>query len=205
MSWRACGLYLMRECFLKHSRRKYWFRIVFYSILELSAPLDKVSFLAILQFLLWILCLGEHVACTRCVNAFFKHSKRKSWFRTVFSVFLSRGHSSKSCFSTFFSCFCKSFIVISSCRVGVIFGTVLVMQQENLDFLLFFTAFWSCGHLFPGDVFSDFWSFLCELCVLISLWAWVHFFITPHENLDSALFFTALLRRGHSLKMFLFF
>ena len=38
----------------------------------------------------------------------------------------------------------------------VIFGYVLVTHGENFDFLLFFTAFWSCGHLFPGVILGYF-------------------------------------------------
>ena len=78
-----------------HSTRKSWFRIVFYSILELSAPLEKVSFSAIFQFLLWILCLGEHVACTRCVNAFSSIQNENLDSVLFFTGFLSHGHLSK--------------------------------------------------------------------------------------------------------------
>ena len=58
------------NAFFNHPRRKCLFRIVSYSILELSARLEKVFVLDIFQFLLWNLCLGVHVACIRCVNAF---------------------------------------------------------------------------------------------------------------------------------------
>ena len=53
-------------------------------------------------------------------------------------------------FLTFFNCFCKSFIVISIWRVGVFFGHVFVTHKENLDFVLFFTAFLNCGHHSKG-------------------------------------------------------
>ena len=50
MSRWACGLHSMRECFFKHSKRKSWFRIVFYNIFEPWAPLEKVTFLDVFQF-----------------------------------------------------------------------------------------------------------------------------------------------------------
>ena len=54
----------------------------------------------------------------------------------------------KRCFfSNILKCFCKPLIVISTWRVGHTFGLVLVMQEENLDFVMFFTAFWSRGDL----------------------------------------------------------
>ena len=70
MSWRACGLYLRSQCFFEAPKAKMLIAYCFLSILELSARLEKVFVLDIFQFLLWNLCLGVHVACIRCVNAF---------------------------------------------------------------------------------------------------------------------------------------
>ena len=67
-------------------------------------------------------------------------------FVLFFTRFLSRGQLSKECFFNPFTVV-KAFIVISIWRVGVFFGHVLVTHDENLDFVLFFTAFLSCGHL----------------------------------------------------------
>ena len=139
------------------------------------------------------------------MSAFFHHSTRKSWFCIVFySTSAPWAFLENVLFFCFFCCFCKLLIVISTSCVGHILGHVLVMGKENLDFILFFTAFWSCGHLFKGVIFSDFWSFLCELCVLLSLWAWVPFLVTETENLDFVLFFTAFWGCGHISKQSFF-
>ena len=135
MSWRACGLYLMRQCFFEAPKAKMLISYCFLSILELSARLEKVFVLDIFQFLLWNLCLGVHVACIRCVNAFSN---------------------------------IKTNIFILYC---------------------FLQNFWAVGTSRKGDLFRRFPDFFLSLHTKI--------LFLPFD-------FTALLRRGHSLKMFFF-
>ena len=89
------------------------------------------------------------------MSAFSDHSTRKCWFYFVFySTFALWAIFENVLFFDIFWVFCKPLILISILRVGVIFGHVLVMQQENIDFLWFFIVFLSCGHLFLWVIFG---------------------------------------------------
>ena len=60
--------------------------------------------------------------------------------------FLSCGHTSKGFFlHIILKCFCKFLMVISIWGVGVSFGHVMVIHDENLDFVLCFQLFPSVG------------------------------------------------------------
>ena len=132
------------SAFFSHSKRKSWFRSVFYSILELWAPLEKVSFLDIFQFFLsWLAC-GLHLL-RECL--FLVIHNENLDFVLFFIAFLSRGYLSRRCF---FETFPSRFLYIlrlgepvaCMCSMSAFSGT----QHENFHFVLFFIAFLSCGH-----------------------------------------------------------
>ena len=89
------------KSFLGHARRKYWFHIVFYSIFEPWASLEKKWFLTLFHFLSWAIfknhwfSLGFPMFFANTWSAFswslksiFGPAQRKYWFHIVFySIF----------------------------------------------------------------------------------------------------------------------
>ena len=168
------------SAFFDHARWTYWFCSVFYSTFALSAFVKNMFFLLFLGFVvspLWWLARGAWVV----LLVMFSSCKRKILILYCFlQHFCAVSICWKGVFSHIFKCFCKPLIVISTWRVGHTFGLVLVMQEENLDFVLFFTAFWSRGGLSKRCHFDTFFSFFHEFYVLASMWlvfhAWMLFF-----------------------------
>ena len=158
MSRWACGLHSMRECFSGIQNEKLD-SVLFFTAFLSHGHLSKMCFFPRFPVFLWILCLGEHVACICSMSAFFRHSKRKSWFRIVFHRFFEPWTPLKKvCFLDFFQLFrtqapgslsqgtnqttAERRRLARSARV-LFSGT----QNEKLDSVLFFTAFLSRGHL----------------------------------------------------------
>ena len=169
MSRWASGLHSMRECFFE-SQNEHIHSVLFFFPYFWAVGTSRQSDL-FRRFQTFFITPHENI-----VSAFF------------FTALLRCGHTLKMFLFVFLCCFCKLLIVISTSCVGHILGHVLVMRKENLDFIMFFTAFWSCGHLFKGVIFIVFWSFLSEVCVFMSLWACVLILVTETDHLDSALF-----------------
>ena len=150
------------SAFFSHSRRKSWFRIVFYSILEPWAHLETVFFYTFSVFFAHFMSWSAW-ACICCMSAFSSHWRRNSWFRIVFyGIFEPWAPLEKVSFLDFFSC---EFHVSVSMRLPLDAWVLFrVIQDETIDFVLFFTAFLSRVHLCNRSLFYTFcifWQIIC--------------------------------------------
>ena len=84
LSWLARGAWVTFLVMFWSCKRKILISYCFLQHFGAAGTSWNGFFLRLFLFFMWFFCLGEHVACIWCVNAFFNHSRRKSWFRIVF-------------------------------------------------------------------------------------------------------------------------
>ena len=94
MSWSACGLHSLHECFFESLKTKTLMSQCFlHHFCAVGGCRNNVfhtffHFFCKFQVLLQNLGLDHHMACIRAWLAFFGHPRRKSWFRIVcYSIF----------------------------------------------------------------------------------------------------------------------
>ena len=154
--------------FFCHAQRKSWFHIVFYSIFEPWAPLDKLFARRLFHFLSWAIFKNHWFSFG--FPMFFAHtwssfswSLKSNFLVThdenldfLYSIFEPRAPVEKLSFFDFFTFSRKQylkikvflwFLLIHDLHFHDLSSHFLVTHDENLDFILFFTALLSPGHL----------------------------------------------------------
>ena len=138
------------------------------------------------------------------MSALFDHATRKSWFLTVFGrIFEPWAYVERVFLYTFLSCFCKFLMVMSIWGVGVSFGYVMVMHDENLDFVWCFQHFRAVGTSRKG-VCSSFFHITGEVYVWwacgFHLFSACSFQALQTRNRGFVLLFIGFMSCGHLLK-----